>query len=320
MWLQDIIGDCAPLEYVKLCLCGPVDSGKTTLKDHLEKSNLQLLLGRGLEYIESSENSKKYTYGADVSTLYVNSKDCFSLWDFNGASDSYVTHSYFTTTERTAYVIVLDLTKSTETLKKQLDDWLCIIKNHNLGAKLVYSANRRHPDIVTFSSKTVPLKSKSSVRLRASTISHPTNFHDRILSSTLRPPKVSRSTSPIRMQSATISSKSSSDLLSPVKPIEAEILPLVLQVPVLVAGSHFDCLRDKAKKEAIRLMDDMVINASRKFQRSLNIPPQLFPVSGGDKTSSSEIRFLKEQLSTVRMTLLEVSDQMHACKREPLWD
>ncbi len=307
MWLQDITGDCIPLDYAKLCLCGPVDSGKTTLKELLEKNNLQLMLGRGLESTESPENSKKYTYGVDVSLLYVNSKDSFSLWDFCGASDSYVTHSYFTTTEHTVYVIVLDLTKSMDTLKKKLDEWLCLIKNHNLGGKLVYTANRRHPDIVTFSNKIAPTKANTDRRARSSTISHPTKFRDRLMSSTLRPPKHSQSTSPIRSHSTNLSPTSTSDVLSCTKPIEAEILPLILSVPVLVAGSHFDCLQDKAKKETLGLMNDIISNASRKFRRSLNILPQLFPVSGGDKTSSSEIRFLKEQLSTARTTLLEVS-------------
>ena len=275
------------------------------------------MLGRGLEpNSECAESGKKHTYGIDISHLQVSGKDGFSLWDFSGAVDSYVTHSYFLSTERTVYIIVLDLTQPIDELKVELEKWLVLIKNHNLGGKLVYSSNRRQPDIASFSNKGSPLISKTGGgRVRASTISNPTKLRDRLYSSTLRPSKSSsHALSPSRSHSSSTHTKSITDLVlpqSPTKSIETEILPLVLQVPVLVVGSHFDCLNDKAKKETVPSIDQLVIDASRRFQRSLNIIPQVFPISGGEKASSSEIRYLKEQLSTIRASLLEVCHCVH---------
>ena len=324
MWLKDIIGECSPLDYVKLCFCGPVDGGKTTLKDLLEKSHLQLMIGRSLESNESSENGKKHTYGIDVSHIHLSSKDGFNLWDFSGDLASYITHGYFMTTERTIYSIVLDLTKPVIELKTELDEWLMLVKAHNLGAKHVYCSNRRQPDIVEFPDKiNSNSKSKLDDRIRSSTFSNTTRLRDRLYSATLRPPaRLGRPLSPPGRRGQHIKTTTSASTLDPrptipmnpkpvTAPVEAEILPLMLQVPILVVGSHFDCLQDKSKRETIRLVDEMVLEASKKFQRSLNVVPHVFPISGGDRFSSSEIRYLKEQLSAIRASLIEVS--IHVC-------
>ena len=318
MWLKDIIGECSPLDYIKLCFCGPVDGGKTTLKDLLEKSHLQLMLGRSLESNESSENGKKHTYGIDVSHIQLNSKEGFNLWDFSGDLASYITHGYFMTTERTIYSIVLDLTQPISELKTELDKWLMLIKAHNLGAKQVYCSNRRQPDIVDFPDKiNQNSKSKLDNRIRSSTFSNTTKLRDRLYSSTLRPPaRLGRPLSPpgrrgqhmkVAKSASTLNPKPTVDPNPVTAPIEAEILPLMLQVPILIVGSHFNCLQDKSKKETVRLVDEMVLEASKKFQRSLNVIPQVFPLSGGERFSSSEIRYLKEQLSAIRASLIEVS-------------
>lgn len=319
MWLQDIIGDCSPLEYVKLCLCGPVDSGKTTLKDRLERTNLQLMLGIGLDSTESSETSKKYTYGVDVSVLQVTSREGFSLYDFCGDIDNYVTHCHFMTSEHTGYVIVLDLTTPTDTLQHQLDDWLTLIKNHNLGSELVYQGSKHKPDIVEFSTSSGGVKSGGSSRVRASTVSAPSKLRDRLYSTGARPLITSQMFNP-RSHSAidqspsspTKTTSTSSKLLSPMKSIDMEILPAISQVPVIVVGSHYDCLQSSKERKAIlQKLDGIVNEASRRYYRSLNVIPQVFPVRGGDKTSTSEVRYLKEQLLAVRNLLIEVSMYIH---------
>lgn len=314
MWLQDINGDCSSLDYVKLCLCGPVDSGKTTLKDRLERTSLQLMLGIGLDSNESSEaNKKKHTYGIDVSNLQVSSREGFSLWDFCGDTNSYITHCHFLTSEHTGYIIVLDLTTPIDQLQYQLDEWLMTIKNHNLGSELVYQCSKRQPDIVAFSTSSGPFRSRGGERNRASTMATPTKRRDRLYSTGSRPLISSqifntRTQSAIDQSPPTSPSASKNLLSSPVKSLEIEIFPSISQVPVIVAGSHYDCLQSsKEKKAVLQKMDGIIIEASKKYYKSLNVIQQVFPVSGGDRTSTSEVRYLKERLVAVRNLLIEVS-------------
>lgn len=299
------------MNHVKLCLCGPPNSGKTSLSDALERSNLQLLLGREPDVTTEGERRKKYTYSIDTKDIHISGHDTFHIWDFSGDIESFTTYHYFLTTDHTMYIIVLDLRHSLPELRSELTYWLSLIKMHNLGQTPPYD-HRPREDTLQMSLQVQPRAAKLG-RSRTVSVPVPPTLRSRIYSasSTLKPlSKFSQSVSPIgplRIPSHStpieLTNVSPPHLSSPVR---AELpLSSLCPVPVLIVGSHFDLLVDSQRSEIISQFENCLHEVSTKFHSSVDIIPQLFPVNC-HKPNSSEIKHLKEQITAVRITDLEV--------------
>lgn len=65
--------------------------------------------------------------------MQLSGKDLFSVWDFAGQVESFITHQFFISTQSTVFTVLIDLTKSAEEQRAQLMFWLGFIKIRNLG-------------------------------------------------------------------------------------------------------------------------------------------------------------------------------------------
>ena len=79
------------------------------------------------------DNVERCTFGIEISTMQLSGKDLFSVWDFAGQVESFITHQFFISTQSTVFTVLVDLTKSIEKQREQLLCWLGFIKMRNLG-------------------------------------------------------------------------------------------------------------------------------------------------------------------------------------------
>ena len=73
------------------------------------------------------------TSGIEISSMQLSGKDVFSVWDFAGQIDSFVTHQFFISTQSTVFTVLIDLSRPVEEQRAQLMRWLGFIKIKNLG-------------------------------------------------------------------------------------------------------------------------------------------------------------------------------------------
>ena len=79
------------------------------------------------------DNVDRCTFGIEITTMQLSGKDLFSVWDFAGQVESFITHQFFISTQSTVFTVLVDLTKQLEEQKSQLMCWLGFIKMRNLG-------------------------------------------------------------------------------------------------------------------------------------------------------------------------------------------
>ena len=65
--------------------------------------------------------------------MQLSGKDLFSVWDFAGQINSFITHQFFISTQSTVFTVLINLTDSLEDQRIQLMRWLGFIKMRNLG-------------------------------------------------------------------------------------------------------------------------------------------------------------------------------------------
>lgn len=93
---------------------------------------LQSLLGRNVE--ETAENDvMRHTFGIEITSMQLSGKDLFSVWDFAGQVENFITHQIFISTQSTVFTVLINLTESIEEQRIQLMRWLGFIKMRNLG-------------------------------------------------------------------------------------------------------------------------------------------------------------------------------------------
>lgn len=98
----------------------------------LSAFSLQALLGKTVE-VTDDDNVERCTFGIEISTMQLSGKDLFSVWDFAGQVESFITHQFFISTQSTVFTVLVDLTKELEKQRDQLMCWLGFIKMRNLG-------------------------------------------------------------------------------------------------------------------------------------------------------------------------------------------
>ena len=90
------------------------------------------MLGKTVE-VTDDDNVDRCTFGIEITTMQLSGKDLFSVWDFAGQVESFITHQFFISTQSTVFTVLVDLTKQLEEQKSQLMCWLGFIKMRNLG-------------------------------------------------------------------------------------------------------------------------------------------------------------------------------------------
>ena len=93
---------------------------------------MQKLLGRDVKETEE-EDIDRCTFGIEITSLQLSGRDLFSVWDFAGQVESFITHHLFISTQSTVFAVLVDLTSSIDDQRAQLLRWLGFIKMRNLG-------------------------------------------------------------------------------------------------------------------------------------------------------------------------------------------
>lgn len=75
----------------------------------------------------------RHTFGIEITSMQLNGKDLFSVWDFAGQTESFITHQFFISTQSTVFAVLINCNDSQEEQRKQLMLWLGFIKTRNLG-------------------------------------------------------------------------------------------------------------------------------------------------------------------------------------------
>ena len=76
---------------------------------------------------------KRCTFGIEITSMQLSGRDIFSVWDFAGQIENFITHQFFISTQNTVFTVLINLTDSLEVQRKHLMCWLGFIKMRNLG-------------------------------------------------------------------------------------------------------------------------------------------------------------------------------------------
>ena len=119
-----------PLDRVKLCIIGDSRVGKTCLRMSLGRSFLQAAL---LPEPREEDDGAINTAGIEIDDGVRIGNSTYTVWDFAGQLDSYITHQLFMTTNSTVYVAMVNLLSDPNEMRAQLTRWLRMIKVRNIG-------------------------------------------------------------------------------------------------------------------------------------------------------------------------------------------
>lgn len=248
------------------------------MRESLNKPYLRSLIG-GKDVEETEEdNVTRHTFGIDITPMQLSGKDLFSVWDFAGQVESFITHQFFISTESTIFTVVVDMTKPLKEQRTELLWWLGFIKTRNLG-QVPFYPSQLEPGAIP-----MPCRRKDKYRLL-----------------------------PVKpwMKTGTLQDSSSSnrgDLEEgDSSDSQNSMYGSVLQpVPVIVIGSHLDLIpmdqQQKVVSNTQRLVDEM----QDRFEEYLEISPKLYPLNCL-RAVTPEMKVLKDRLCEVRSKLIEVS-------------
>ena len=145
-------GGVAPVHRAKLFVCGPAESGKTTLVRRLGASTTLY------RWLMSAPEKDERTIGVDVVPLTLGKDGHFSIWDFAGQSEFYVTHELFLSDDSAIFLVVISLANPREERMKDLLYWLRFIAGRKAGgnkSKVVVVCT--HPDVAVEDKCTSPI-------------------------------------------------------------------------------------------------------------------------------------------------------------------
>ena len=139
----------APLDRVKLLVCGAAGVGKTELIDSLKCRLLQSLF-RKRSPSSLTQMILKRTYGMAVQQITIPNAGNFSVWDFSGMQEYYVTHEHFLKIQNSIALVVFSLRDSLEKQLAQVRFWLAMIKSKQRPSEVIQfaSENPKKPHII----------------------------------------------------------------------------------------------------------------------------------------------------------------------------
>ncbi|XP_078581532.1 death-associated protein kinase 1-like [Branchiostoma floridae x Branchiostoma japonicum] len=114
----------------KLCICGPQEAGKSTLKESLQTGPFAAFFR---DRMTPDDQPHEPTPGVNVGTtnIHIPGVGEVSVWDFAGQSEYAVTHSMFMDAENTVFIVMYNIMNDFKTQKKEVRWWLCFIKSCN---------------------------------------------------------------------------------------------------------------------------------------------------------------------------------------------
>ncbi len=83
--------------------------------------------------VTSEDSVARCTVGIEITSMQLSGRDLFSVWDFAGQIENFITHQLFISTQSTVFTVLINLKDSVDTHKYQLMQWLGFIKMRNLG-------------------------------------------------------------------------------------------------------------------------------------------------------------------------------------------
>ncbi len=138
-----------PLDRVKLLVCGAAGIGKTELVDSL-KCRLLHSLFRKRSPSSLTQMILKRTYGMTVQQVTIPNAGNFSVWDFSGMREYYVTHEQFLKMRNSIALVVFSLRDSLEKQLTQVRFWLAMIKSRQPPSDVIRFAgeNPNKPHVI----------------------------------------------------------------------------------------------------------------------------------------------------------------------------
>ncbi|XP_066300966.1 death-associated protein kinase 1-like [Branchiostoma lanceolatum] len=116
----------------KLCICGPQEAGKSTLKESLQAGSFSAFFR---DRMTPDNQPHEPTPGVNVGTTNIPGVGEVSVWDFAGQSEYAVTHSMFMGVENTIFIVLFSIKDDMKTQKREVHWWLCFIKSCNAKSK-----------------------------------------------------------------------------------------------------------------------------------------------------------------------------------------
>ena len=112
-------------DLVKVCIIGAPQVGKSCLRRSLKRG----MLGAAFE---SDREESQPSAGIIIESTAIG-PNTYTIWDFAGQLENYITHQLFLTTDSTIYLAVVNLMNPLEETRKEIMRWLKLIKVRNIG-------------------------------------------------------------------------------------------------------------------------------------------------------------------------------------------
>ena len=248
------------------------------MRESLKKPYLLTLLGTKDVEETPEDDVKRHTFGIDISQLQLSGRDLFSVWDFAGQVESFITHQFFLSTESTIFTVVVDMTKPLKDQRAELLWWLGFIKTRNLGQVPFYPSR--------MDQEAIPMPSRRKEIYRQLQVKPWMVKGDSLLNGS--------SSKEEDLEDGNSSDSQNSMYGSVLQP-----------VPVVIVGSHLDLVPVDQQPEVVGNTQRLVDEMRDRFEEYLEISPKLYPLNCL-KAVSAEIKVLKDRLCEVRSKLLEV--------------
>ena len=146
-YVSELVLGQLSLDRVKLLVCGGPGVGKTELINSLKCHVLRSLFRR-----RSSSNFQQMilrrTHGMTVQQLAIPHAGLFSVWDFSGMREFYISHESFLGGSNCVFVLVLSLRDPVGKQLAQMRFWLSMIKAKCRQREISTRSSTRRPFVV----------------------------------------------------------------------------------------------------------------------------------------------------------------------------
>ena len=141
-YVSELVLGQIPIDRTKLLICGAAGVGKTELIDSLKCHILRSLFRR-----RSSSTFQQMilrrTHGMTVQHTTIPNAGNFSIWDFSGMKEFFVSHERFLGSTNSIFLLVMSLRDPVTKQLAQMRFWLAMIKAKSTPSEIIcHSVNR----------------------------------------------------------------------------------------------------------------------------------------------------------------------------------